>query len=190
MNDDAVSLPSRSWARLPVASAAVTYLAFALPTSMLGVMWPDVRHRFHQPSGALGLVLLSYGISRMATALSGRRLSDAFGLGRSFIATLVVLMLVCLALAVSPSWLVFLLAVAGLGAVSGALDSLGAGFITAKLDGGVAPHPWLVRARSHARSAGGGVPSRLASPGPWGRGRGRGCRRGRIPRGAGLVAAG
>ena len=115
----------------PVASAAITFLSFAAPASMLGVIWPDVRARFHQSLGALGVVSLVYGVGRMSTAVTGRPLVRRAGRGTAFVALLGLLVGSCVALALSPSWPWFLASAACLGATSGALDSLGAGFITA-----------------------------------------------------------
>lgn len=118
-------------APLAVTSAAITFLSFAMPAAMLGVMWPEVRAEFHQPLGALGLVSLVYGVARMSAATSGRVLARRFGSGGSFVVALGCLVAAVAALAGSPSWPAFLAGVAGLGVVSGVLDSLGAGFITA-----------------------------------------------------------
>ncbi len=74
---------------------------------------------------------LVYGVARMSAATSGRTLVSRFGSGPSFVVALGCLVAVVAALAGSPSWLAFLAGVAGLGVVSGVLDSLGAGFITA-----------------------------------------------------------
>ena len=115
--------------RSAVTSASVTFLSFAAPASMLGVIWPEVRARFHQSLGALGIVTLCYGIGRLSTAVSGRPMVRRVGRGRAFVAVLGVLVAACVAMALSPSWPWFLVATAALGATSGALDSLGAGFI-------------------------------------------------------------
>ena len=62
-------------------SCSVTFLSFAMPVSMLGVMWPDVRERFGQSLGTLGVVSLVYGLSRMSTSGSGRLATRRFGIG-------------------------------------------------------------------------------------------------------------
>jgi fucose permease len=119
----------RSGRRITVWCAAIIFLAFALPSSMLGVMWPDVRERFDQSLGALGLVVLTYGVGRLSMATSGRTIVVRFGTGRSFIAALAGLGGVCALLASATSWPMFLVAVGALGAVAGCLDSIGATFI-------------------------------------------------------------
>ncbi len=75
-----MSVSTRS--KLVVGSCSVTFLSFAMPVSMLGVMWPDVRERFGQSLGALGVVSLVYGLSRMSTSGSGRVATRRFGIGR------------------------------------------------------------------------------------------------------------
>ena len=113
--------------RLVVGSCSVTFLSFAMPVSMLGVMWPDVRERFGQSLGALGVVSLVYGLSRMSTSGSGRVATRRFGIGRCFIAALIGLIAADLIVASATSWATFLLGVAGIGVVSGLLDSVGRG---------------------------------------------------------------
>lgn len=110
--------------------AASIFLSFAMPASMLGVVWPDVRTRFGQSLGTLGLVSFLYGASRMSTCASGRFLVRRYGMGNAFIAGMALLAMLCVALSTSPSWPLFLVAVAGVGVASGMLDSVGAAFIT------------------------------------------------------------
>lgn len=116
----------------PVVSTAVTYASFALPAAMLGVMWSDVRAEFGQSLGALGVVSLTYGLARMSTATTGRPLARQVGLAGGFPLVLALLAGSCVLLAAAPNWGVFLVGVAGIGDTSGALDSLGAIFITGR----------------------------------------------------------
>ena len=113
-------------------SVSITYLAFAVPTSMLGVLWPDVRERFGQSLGKLGLVTLAYGIGRLSTATLGRRAIRRTGMGPAFTAGLVAFAITCALMAVSTSWVMFLASVAALGAAAGSLDSIGATFIAGR----------------------------------------------------------
>ncbi len=115
--------------KLVVGSCSVTFLSFAMPVSMLGVMWPDVRERFGQSLGTLGVVSLVYGLSRMSTSGSGRLATRRFGIGACFLAALVGLVAADLVVASAGSWAMFLLGVAGIGVVSGLLDSVGAGVV-------------------------------------------------------------
>lgn len=113
-------------------SVSITYLAFAVPTSMLGVLWPDVRERFGQSLGKLGLVTLAYGIGRLSTATIGRRAIHRMGMGSAFTAGLVTFAITCALMALSTSWLMFLASAAAIGAAAGSLDSVGATFIAGR----------------------------------------------------------
>ena len=123
---------------LSVRSSALTFLAFAMPVSMFGVMWPDVRDRFDQSLGTLGTVSLVYGIARMSTSGLGRAATRRFGIGRCFIAALAGLVVADLVVSTSSSWPMFLIGVAAIGVVSGLLDSVGAGVIATLGDVGSA----------------------------------------------------
>lgn len=105
---------------------------------MLGIIWPEVRERFDQSLGTLGVAALVLGIGRMSTALTGPWLVRRFGLGNAFVTVLSALGLSITALALADSWLMFLASLACIGCCSGSLDSLGAGFITGIRDVGSA----------------------------------------------------
>ena len=123
---------------LSVRSSALTFLAFAMPVSMFGVMWPDVRDRFGQSLGALGTVSLVYGIARMSTSGLGRTATRRFGIGPCFIVALAGLVVADLAVSTSSSWPMFLVGVAAIGVVTGLLDSVGAGVVATLGDVGSA----------------------------------------------------
>lgn len=123
---------------LSVRSSALTFLAFAMPVSMFGVMWPDVRDRFDQSLGALGVVSLVYGLARMSTSGAGRTATRRFGIAGCFVAALVGLVVADLVVSLSTSWAMFLVGVAAIGVVSGLLDSVGAGVIATLGDVGSA----------------------------------------------------
>ncbi len=130
--------PAHGARRDVVLSAAVSFAAFALPASMLGVLWPDVRAEFGRSLGALGVVSLTYGLARMTTATTGRPLARRLGLGRAFPLVLGVLAVSCAGLALAPSWPLFLAGAVGIGVASGSLDSLGATFISTREEVGSA----------------------------------------------------
>lgn len=111
-------------------AVALLFVSFAMPAALLGVMWPEIRVRFGQSLGTLGLVGFAYGATRMATCSSARFFTRRFGMHRSVIGASTGLVLACGALAAAQSWNGFLVAVAAVGMASGALDSLGASFIT------------------------------------------------------------
>jgi fucose permease len=122
--------------RRAVQSASIAFLSFAAPIAMLGVIWPDVRERFDQSLGALGIASLVYGLGRALMALNGPTLARWFGMGRAFVVVLILLAFAVMSMALSTTWPVFLISLACVGLASGTLDSLGAGFITAIRDVG------------------------------------------------------
>ena len=122
--------------RRAVQSASIAFLSFAAPIAMLGVIWPDVRERFDQSLGALGVAALVYGLGRAPMALSGPTLVRWFGMGRAFVVVLSVLALAVMSMALATTWPMFLISLACVGLASGPIDSLGAGFITAIRDVG------------------------------------------------------
>ena len=133
-----MTVAAQSERRAAVRSASSTFLSFAVPIAMLGIIWPDVRDRFDQTLGTLGLAALVYGVGRMSTALTGPMLMRWFGLGRAFVVVLMALAASVAALAMAASWPMFLISLAFIGFFSGCLDSLAAGFITAIRDVGSA----------------------------------------------------
>jgi len=60
----------------PFLLACLAYLTVALPGSTLGLLWPSMRLSFHEPIGALG-ILLAFGVtaSVVSSAATGRLLS-------------------------------------------------------------------------------------------------------------------
>lgn len=96
---------------------------------MFGVIWPDVRERFDQSLGALGIVSLVYGLARMSTSGSGRAATARFSIGACVVGALLGLIAVDLLVSSATSWPMFLIGVAGVGLVSGLLDSVGAGVL-------------------------------------------------------------
>ncbi|MGD0440307.1 MAG: MFS transporter [Acidimicrobiales bacterium] len=60
----------------PFVLACLAYLTVALPGSTLGLLWPSMRLSFHEPLGALGLLLaFALGASVISSAAVGRVLS-------------------------------------------------------------------------------------------------------------------
>lgn len=60
----------------PLLLACLAYLSVALPGSTLGLMWPSMRLSFHEPLGALG-ILLAFGVaaSVISSAATGHVLA-------------------------------------------------------------------------------------------------------------------
>jgi hypothetical protein len=104
--------------------ACLAYLSIALPASTLGLLWPSMRLSFHQPVGALG-ILLVFGVtaSVISSAATGRILSHVpTGSVVAFGATLPAVALAMEALAPSLARVGSLLSV---GPVAGRVDDGG-----------------------------------------------------------------
>jgi fucose permease len=103
--------------------ASLAYLCVAVPFSILGLAWPSMQLSFHEPVGALG-ILLAFGVtaSVMSSAATGRLLSRVRVGPVLALAT----MLAALALAVealAPSLWVFTGGTVLFGLGFGAIDS-------------------------------------------------------------------
>ena len=103
--------------------ACLAYLSVAVPGSTLGLLWPSMRLGFHQPVGALG-ILLAFGVaaSVISSVATGRLMA------KIHVGTLVAIatLLVAAALgeeALAPSLWVFAVGTVLFGAGFGALDS-------------------------------------------------------------------
>jgi fucose permease len=60
----------------PLLLSCLAYLTVALPSSVLGLLWPSMQLSFHEPVGALGLVLIfATTASVISSAATGRILS-------------------------------------------------------------------------------------------------------------------
>ena len=120
----------------PFLLACLAYLTVALPGSTLGLLWPSMRLSFHEPVGALG-ILLAFGVtaSVISSAATGRLLSRA-GVG-PLLALGTVLTAVALAVeAMSPSLSLvtvgFVLFGLGFGSTDSALNAHAAGHFGAR----------------------------------------------------------
>jgi fucose permease len=107
----------------PLLLSCLAYLTFALPSSVIGLLWPSMQLSFHAPVGALG-VLLIFGTaaSVISSAATGRILS------RVSVGPLLPLgtLLIALALSiesVAPSLWVFTAGTMVFGAGFGAIDA-------------------------------------------------------------------
>ncbi len=114
----------------PFLLACLAYLTVALPGSTLGLLWPSMQLSFHEPVGALG-ILLAFGVtaSVVSSAATGQILSRV-GVG-PLLALGTVLTAVALAVeALAPSlWVVtggFVLFGLGFGSTDSALNAYAA----------------------------------------------------------------
>ena len=107
----------------PLLLSCLAYLTVALPSSVLGLLWPSMQLSFHEPVGALGLVLIfGTAASVISSAATGRILARLSVGPLLPIGTL----LIALALAVesvAPSLWVFTFGTIVFGSGFGAIDS-------------------------------------------------------------------
>jgi fucose permease len=115
-------------------TACVLFGAFAAPAAVLGVVWPDVRERFDQPLGALGVLTLVYGIGRFATSGSAGVVVRRWGMATATVAGALVLLAGCVLAAVAPAWGALVAAAGVIGLASGSLDSLGGRYLATRGD--------------------------------------------------------
>ncbi|MDQ2874771.1 MAG: hypothetical protein M3Y33_08270 [Actinomycetota bacterium] len=107
----------------PLLLSCLAYLTVALPSSVLGLLWPSMQSSFHEPVGALGLlVIFGTAASVSSSAATGRILS------RLTVGPLLPIgtMLIALALgaeSVAPSLWVFIAGTIAFGSGFGAIDS-------------------------------------------------------------------
>jgi fucose permease len=112
-----------------VAALAAVYLAFAMPVAMLGVAWPEIREVLGRGSGELGILAGGYGLGRLSAAPSSGPLLRRLSFGHAMLASTAVLAALTAWVATGPIWPVLVVAVAGVGVASGALESLGSRFM-------------------------------------------------------------
>jgi fucose permease len=103
--------------------ACLAYLTTALPSSVLGLLWPSIQLTFHAPVGALGLLLIpGTAASVLASTAAGRILSRV-GAGPVLTAGTLLIALALEAEYAAPSLWVFLSGTVVFGAGFGAIDS-------------------------------------------------------------------
>ena len=103
--------------------SCLAYLGVALPEASLGLLWPSMRLSFHQPVGALGLVLVFGITASVLSSAAAARLLTRLGPGLVVAAAT---LLVALALgeeSAAPSLSLFAAGAVVFGVGSGALDA-------------------------------------------------------------------
>lgn len=105
------------------------YLAFGMPVAMLGVAWPTLRDDLGRADGDLGVLVLAYGLGRLATSASSGPVLARLRFGRACALTLVGLATGETWVATEPAWPALIVAFGLIGVLSGMLDSLGARFL-------------------------------------------------------------
>ncbi|MFE9887951.1 MFS transporter [Streptomyces scopuliridis] len=106
-----------------VVLACLAYVSMALPDSVLGIAWPSMSADFHQPLGALGLLLL-FGIAAavLSSTMTGRLLTRMH-IGRLLSAGTILSVVALLGYGLAPSLWAVVAATVVLGLASGAVDS-------------------------------------------------------------------
>jgi fucose permease len=107
----------------PLLLSCLAYLTVALPSSVLGLLWPSMQLSFHEPIGALGLVLIfATTASVLSSAATGRILSRLTVGPLLPIGTLLIALALGLE-SVAPSLWVFIAGTVVFGSGFGAIDS-------------------------------------------------------------------
>lgn len=65
----------------PFVLSCLSYLAVALPSSTLGLLWPSIRVSIHEPVGALGIVLVTGVAAQVVASAASERLMARFAEG-------------------------------------------------------------------------------------------------------------
>ena len=107
----------------PLRLACLAYLAVALPSSVLGLLWPSMQLSFHEPVGALGFLLIfGTAASVLSSAVTGRILSRLTA--GPLLPVGIIAIAAALALeSVAPSAWVFVAGTVVFGAGFGAMDA-------------------------------------------------------------------
>jgi fucose permease len=111
--------------RSPLLVQCVTYLGFSMPIGMLGAGWPDARSLFDASSGSLGVVAGGYGLGRLATSAVALPILRRWTIRQASSVLGALLALSCVAVALTRSFAVLVVAMALVGLLTGCLDSLG-----------------------------------------------------------------
>jgi fucose permease len=117
------ALPAHAFGVPAFRLSCLAYLGVALPGASLGLLWPSMRLSFHQPVGALGLVLVcGVTASALASAAAGRLLTRP-GPGPVAAGGTLLVALALAAEAASPGLWLFTAGAVMFGLGSGALDA-------------------------------------------------------------------
>lgn len=116
--------------------SCLTYLFLALPSSTLGLLWPSMRLSFHEPVGALGILLVFGIVASVCTSAATGRALGLTGAG-PLIAGGALLVVLALAVesAASSLWLFAVGVVVfglGFGAIDAALNAHAASYFGAR----------------------------------------------------------
>lgn len=115
--------PKGYYSMFPVVLVCLAYVSMALPDGVLGILWPSMSADFHQPLGALGL-LLPFGVAAavLSSTMTGRILARIH-IGQLLSASTVLSVVALLGYGLAPSLWAVVAATVVLGLASGAVDS-------------------------------------------------------------------
>jgi fucose permease len=121
-----------------VVLSCLIYLSTALPGSTLGQLWPSMRVSVHQPTGALGVVLVAgVAASALSSAVTGRLLARmSCSLGRLLVPGAMAISVALALESLAPALWVIVIGSAvfglGFGAIDTALNVYAAGHFSAR----------------------------------------------------------
>ncbi len=116
--------------RSPLLVECMIYLAMSMPLGLFGAAWPQERQQFGQSSGALGLLVLAYGVGRLSTAATALPILRRVHIRTANTVLCVLFVIADLIAGFGRNFVVLLICFATIGLLTGALDSLGARFQT------------------------------------------------------------
>ncbi len=124
--------------RSPLFVECMIYLAISTPLGLFGAAWPQQREQFGQSSGALGLLILAYGIGRLSTAATALPILRRVHIRVANTALCLMFVVADLVAGFGRNFVMLIVCFAVIGLLTGALDSLGARFQTLVRDVGSA----------------------------------------------------
>ena len=106
----------------PLLLSCLAYLTVALPSSVLGLLWPSMQVSFHEPVGALGLLLIFGTAASVISSVAAGRILSRLPVGPLLpLGTLLIALALGLE-SVAPSLWVFTAGTVAFGSGFGAID--------------------------------------------------------------------
>ena len=107
----------------PLLLSCLAYLTVALPSSVLGLLWPSMQLSFHEPVGALGLLLIFGTAASVISSVAAGRILSRLPVGPLLpLGTLLIALALGLE-SVAPSLWVFTAGTVAFGSGFGAIDA-------------------------------------------------------------------
>ena len=102
---------------------ATSFVLLGMPNAAMGVAWPSAADDLGRTLGELGLVTFSYGVGYTISTLVSGDLTRRFTTGPLLVATALVAAGSLATLAMTSTWILFLVATFLLGMAGGLLDA-------------------------------------------------------------------